>query len=42
VKQNEVGFVKFRQQYGSLDYNKDDKDEPPPEVKVTELVPTRY
>ena len=38
VKQNELGFKEFRQQYGNLDYNKDDSDEPAPEVQVTTSV----
>lgn len=33
VKQNEIGFDDFRLRYGKLAYNKDDSDEPPPEVE---------
>ena len=38
VRQNELGFKQFRQQYGDLTYAKVDSDEPQPEVKVTSSV----
>ena len=36
VKQNEIGFDDFRLRYGKLAYNKDDNDEPAPEVEVSD------
>ena len=36
VKQNEIGFDDFRLRYGKLAYNKDDSDEPAPEVEVSD------
>jgi len=38
VRQNELGFKQFRQQYGDLMYAKVDSDEPAPEVQVTSSV----
>jgi len=34
VKQNELGFEQFHQQYGNLPYGKVDSNEPVPEVQV--------